>query len=76
MLEGVGQGGPRPSDGAGLTLSSRTRWWLLMRIWAPGRCWAGWALQAPAGLRLGHKEAQDRGQLRAPKPDTSGAKRP
>ena len=32
----------------------RGSWW----VWAPGRCRAGWALRALAGLRLGPQEAQ------------------
>ena len=45
-------------DGAGLRRSGGLRLRGSRWVWAPGRCPAGWALRALAGLRLGPQEAQ------------------
>lgn len=73
VLEGGEARGTCKAMGLGWTLSSRTRWWLLS-CWARGRCWQDGSFCSCCAW--GPQEAQDRGQLRAPKPDTSGPRGP
>ena len=51
-------GGAREGEGAGRRRAGGLRHRGSRWVWAPGRCPAGWALRALAGLRLGPQEAQ------------------